>query len=70
MSVGSLSYILMELEFHRLEFHVKKKKSTSDFVQEEIEFEKLDFGLKLEFNKLEFQKQSNLLKCFIRMLFC
>ena len=64
-----------ELEFSRLKFHVFffffcfiNPGQTS--TQDKIEFGKLDFGLELEFNKLKFQKQSNLLNCFIRMLFC
>ena len=56
----------MELEFPRLKFHMfffflgpcqtsPKRKSSLD-------------GFELEFIKLEFQKQSNLLICFICML--
>ena len=62
----------MELKFPRLEFQVffffflNPRQTTT---QEEIEFGKLDFGLELEFNKLKFQKQSNLLNTFNRMLF-
>ena len=57
----------MELEFAKLGYLPNWNSSSTCFFliprkatyQEEIEFGKLNFGLELEFNKLEFQKQSN-----------
>ena len=51
----------MELEFPRLEFYVF-------FFLVHVRLHPRGNGLELEFDKLEFQKQFNLLKCFIRML--
>ena len=48
----------MELEFPRLELYVFFFFGPCQTGN----------GLELEFDKLEFQKQFNLLKCFIRML--
>ena len=57
----------MELEFAKLGYLPNWNSSSTCFFliprqatyQEEIEFGKLNFGLELEFNRLEFQKQSN-----------
>ena len=63
-SLANSSSIKMELEFPRLEFHLFLfylflYYSTLDDLPRGNQVVKLDFGLKLEFNKLEFQKQSN-----------
>ena len=57
----------MELEFPRLEFHVFFLVHVR-LHPRELSVNGLELEFKLEFVKLEFQKQSNLLKCFIRML--
>ena len=56
-------YLFIYFYFYFFKIHIRRLN------QEEIKFVKLDFGLELEFTKLEFKKQSNLLNKFSRMLF-
>ena len=51
----------MVLEFHELEFHQKNFGNFEGNFFKEIKFVKLEFNDKLEFHKLEFQKDNRLL---------
>ena len=51
----------MLLKFHELEFHQKNFAIFEGNFFKEIKFVKLEFDAKLEFHKLEFQKDSRLL---------